>query len=289
MLILVPAILDAVRYFKPDARWAVWGSRGAKIGGVALIFRARRGARAGSTSTRPRTERERHRPFDRDLAVDARDAVEDAHPAAQAADDRFDLDDVTRVDGAAVAHALDPGEERQPLAVLRLGEDQNRADLGDGFGEDRRRQRRRFAVAVRQVAFVERDVLDPHDPLVHFDLGDPIDEEERIAVGKDPLDRGVVEREFQALHEVASIIGTPGRMRPDTTAPREQEMLTTLIDLGRQVAAVLDFEELVAQIPKLIARLIQFDAFAVYLLDERRAELRVAYSVGYPDGRTRPG
>ncbi|HET7697520.1 MAG TPA: GAF domain-containing protein [Vicinamibacterales bacterium] len=73
-------------------------------------------------------------------------------------------------------------------------------------------------------------------------------------------------------------------MRPDTTAPREQEMLTTLIDLGRQVAAVLDFEELVAQIPKLIARLIEFDAFAVYLLDERRAELRVAYAVGYPDG-----
>jgi sigma-B regulation protein RsbU (phosphoserine phosphatase) len=73
-------------------------------------------------------------------------------------------------------------------------------------------------------------------------------------------------------------------MRPDTTAPREQEMLTTLIDLGRQVAAVLDFEELVAQIPRLIARLIQFDAFAVYLLEERRGELRVAYSVGYPDG-----
>ncbi|HYT67095.1 MAG TPA: GAF domain-containing SpoIIE family protein phosphatase [Vicinamibacterales bacterium] len=76
-------------------------------------------------------------------------------------------------------------------------------------------------------------------------------------------------------------------MRPDTTAQREQEMLTTLIDLGRQVAAVLDFEELVAQIPKLIARLIQFDAFSVYLLEERRAELRVAYSVGYPE-RTEP-
>jgi sigma-B regulation protein RsbU (phosphoserine phosphatase) len=72
-------------------------------------------------------------------------------------------------------------------------------------------------------------------------------------------------------------------MPPDTTAQREQEMLTTLIDLGRQVAAVLDFEELLAQIPKLIARLIQFDAFAAYLLDERKAELRVAYSVGYPE------
>ena len=72
-------------------------------------------------------------------------------------------------------------------------------------------------------------------------------------------------------------------MLHDTSAQREQEMLTTLIDLGRQVTAVLDFEELVAQIPRLIARLIEFDAFAVYLLDERRGELRVAYSTGYPE------
>ena len=66
---------------------------------------------------------------------------------------------------------------------------------------------------------------------------------------------------------------------------REQETLTTLIDLGRQVAGVLDVTELLAQIPRLIARLIEFDAFAVYLLDERRGDLRVAYSVGYPQAR----
>jgi sigma-B regulation protein RsbU (phosphoserine phosphatase) len=68
-----------------------------------------------------------------------------------------------------------------------------------------------------------------------------------------------------------------------TSAPREQQTLTTLFDLGRQVTAVLDFEELLAQIPKLIARLIEFDAFAVYLLDERRGEMLTAYAVGYPD------
>ena len=62
----------------------------------------------------------------------------------------------------------------------------------------------------------------------------------------------------------------------------EQELLTTLFDLGRQVTAVLDLDELLQQIPQLIGRLISFDAFAVYLLDERRGELRVAYSVGYP-------
>jgi sigma-B regulation protein RsbU (phosphoserine phosphatase) len=63
----------------------------------------------------------------------------------------------------------------------------------------------------------------------------------------------------------------------------EQELVTTLFDLGRQVASVLDPDDLLHQIPRLIGRLISFEAFAVYLLDERRGELRIAYAVGYPD------
>ena len=60
-------------------------------------------------------------------------------------------------------------------------------------------------------------------------------------------------------------------------------MLLTLFDLGRQVAAVIDFDELLQRIPDLIGRLIQFDAFAVYLLDEKHDQLKIAYAVGYPD------
>jgi hypothetical protein len=30
-MILAPALLDAVRYYHPDAKWAKWGSRGAKV------------------------------------------------------------------------------------------------------------------------------------------------------------------------------------------------------------------------------------------------------------------
>jgi sigma-B regulation protein RsbU (phosphoserine phosphatase) len=71
--------------------------------------------------------------------------------------------------------------------------------------------------------------------------------------------------------------------RLTTDERREHEMLTTLFDLGRQVTAVLDLDELLAQIPIYIRRLIEFDAFAVYLLDERRSALRVAYAVGYPE------
>lgn len=61
------------------------------------------------------------------------------------------------------------------------------------------------------------------------------------------------------------------------------EQLTTLSALGREVASVLDLDELLQRIPQLIARLTQFQAFAVYLLDHRRQELSVAYSVGYPE------
>ena len=36
-IVLAPALLDAWRYFKPEARWAVWLSRAAKIGSVLLV------------------------------------------------------------------------------------------------------------------------------------------------------------------------------------------------------------------------------------------------------------
>jgi sigma-B regulation protein RsbU (phosphoserine phosphatase) len=60
-------------------------------------------------------------------------------------------------------------------------------------------------------------------------------------------------------------------------------LLLTLFELGREVTSVLDLHELLEKIPELIARLTPFQAFAVYLLDERRGDLRVAYSVGYPE------
>ncbi len=64
----------------------------------------------------------------------------------------------------------------------------------------------------------------------------------------------------------------------------DTELLSTLFDLGREVTSVLDLDDLLAKIPQLIARLTRFTAFSVYLLDERRQELKIAYAVGYPDG-----
>ncbi len=79
-------------------------------------------------------------------------------------------------------------------------------------------------------------------------------------------------------------------MTDPTTAPTAppargtiSETLTTLFTLGREVMSVLDLDELLHKIPQLISRLIDYQAFAVYLLDPRRQELTIAYSVGYPE------
>jgi phosphoserine phosphatase RsbU/P len=63
----------------------------------------------------------------------------------------------------------------------------------------------------------------------------------------------------------------------------DTELLATLFELGREVTSVLDFDELLQGIPQLIARLIPFSVFSVYLLDERRGDLSIAYALGYPE------
>jgi sigma-B regulation protein RsbU (phosphoserine phosphatase) len=73
----------------------------------------------------------------------------------------------------------------------------------------------------------------------------------------------------------------PELQQPSSSS--DTELLATLYDLGREVTSVLDFDELLQKIPQLIARLTPFQVFAVYLLDERRGDLRIAYAVGYPE------
>ncbi|NQW03889.1 MAG: GAF domain-containing protein [Acidobacteria bacterium] len=70
---------------------------------------------------------------------------------------------------------------------------------------------------------------------------------------------------------------------PLSVGTSERDILLTLFDLGRRVASVIDLDELLEKIPELIGRLIPFDAFAVYLHDEKRGELSIGYAVGYPD------
>jgi phosphoserine phosphatase RsbU/P len=69
----------------------------------------------------------------------------------------------------------------------------------------------------------------------------------------------------------------------DSPTTHDQELVATLFELGREVASVLDLDELLRRIPRLIARLTSFTVFSVYLLDEKRQDLKIAYAEGYPE------
>lgn len=84
--------------------------------------------------------------------------------------------------------------------------------------------------------------------------------------------------------------GRAGREVPEpatAAGASDQDILATLFELGGEVSSVLDFDELLRKIPQLISRLTSFSVFSVYLLDERRQELRIAYAVGYPEEAAR--
>ena len=69
-------------------------------------------------------------------------------------------------------------------------------------------------------------------------------------------------------------------MSETAARPQDQELVATLFELGREVSAVLDFDELLRRIPGLIARLTSFTGFYVYMLDERRQELKIGVREG---------
>jgi sigma-B regulation protein RsbU (phosphoserine phosphatase) len=72
-------------------------------------------------------------------------------------------------------------------------------------------------------------------------------------------------------------------MLTDRLIPQDEQLVSTLFELGREVTGVLDLDELLRRIPQLIARLTSFTVFSVYLLDDRRQELSIAYAEGYPE------
>ena len=144
-----------------------------------------------------KSERECHGALDNDEAIDAGDAVELPHAAPQAPNGGLDFYDIAGMNGPPVANAFDPHEVDQLLAVLGLREDHDGAHLRHGLGQDRRRQHRRVVVAVCEVPLVQGHVLDANDALVGFELGDAIDEQERVAVREDSFDRRVIQGESQ--------------------------------------------------------------------------------------------
>ncbi|HMD85031.1 MAG TPA: SpoIIE family protein phosphatase [Terriglobia bacterium] len=68
-----------------------------------------------------------------------------------------------------------------------------------------------------------------------------------------------------------------------TSRPLElTELLTLLIEVGEQINSTLDLDELLARIAEIVKRAIDYEVFAILLLNEKTQELRVHFSLGHP-------
>ncbi len=61
------------------------------------------------------------------------------------------------------------------------------------------------------------------------------------------------------------------------------ELLTLLLEVGERINSTLDLDELMVRIAEVVKRAIDFDVFAILLLNEKTQELRVRFNVGHPD------
>ena len=68
------------------------------------------------------------------------------------------------------------------------------------------------------------------------------------------------------------------------TRPLElTELLTLLLEVSERINSTLDLDELMVRIAEMVKRAIDYEVFAILLLNEKTQELRVRFSIGHPD------
>jgi sigma-B regulation protein RsbU (phosphoserine phosphatase) len=71
---------------------------------------------------------------------------------------------------------------------------------------------------------------------------------------------------------------------PITARPLElTELLTLLLEVSERINSTLDLDELMVRIGEVIKRAVDYEVFAILLLNEKTQELRVRFSIGHPD------
>lgn len=65
------------------------------------------------------------------------------------------------------------------------------------------------------------------------------------------------------------------------------ELLTLLLEVSERINSTLDLDELMGRVAELVKRVIDYEVFAILLLNERTQELKVRFSLGHPEEVTR--
>jgi sigma-B regulation protein RsbU (phosphoserine phosphatase) len=65
------------------------------------------------------------------------------------------------------------------------------------------------------------------------------------------------------------------------------ELLTLMVEVSERVNSTLDLDELMARIAEIVKRAIDYEIFAILLLNEKTQELHIRFSIGHPDESVR--
>jgi phosphoserine phosphatase RsbU/P len=72
-------------------------------------------------------------------------------------------------------------------------------------------------------------------------------------------------------------------MKPDPVLiPSDTNFLSTLVEINHEITSILDLDELLKKIAELTHRIVPYEIFAIFLVDEKTEELYHRFSIGYP-------
>ena len=72
-------------------------------------------------------------------------------------------------------------------------------------------------------------------------------------------------------------------MKPDPVmTPSETNFLSTLVEINHEITSILDLDQLLKKIAELTHRIVPYEIFAIFLVDDKKQELYHRFSIGYP-------
>jgi len=74
-------------------------------------------------------------------------------------------------------------------------------------------------------------------------------------------------------------------MKPDpatTVSAEEKQLLSTLIEINHEITSILNLDELLSKIAELTNRIVPYEIFAIFLVDDDKLELYLRFAIGHP-------
>src|SRR5437867_8868199 len=72
-------------------------------------------------------------------------------------------------------------------------------------------------------------------------------------------------------------------MKPDSVAASsEASFLSTLVEINHEITSILDLDELLNKIAELTNRIVPYEIFAIFLVDDEKQDLYLRFAIGHP-------